>query len=66
MFITGEPIKKLNGGGGLEGKGGHVLKDATSHGLYDRVWPPHTIERRGGRLPVCELGGHSNDRHALT
>ena len=27
-----------------------MLKDATSHGLYDRVWPPHTIERRGGRL----------------
>ena len=25
-----------------------MLKDTTSHGLYDRVWPPHTIERRGG------------------
>jgi len=35
--------------GGEEGeKGGHVLRDPTSRGLYARVWPPHTSERRGG------------------
>jgi len=25
-----------------------VLRDPTSRGLYVRVWPPHTSERRGG------------------
>jgi len=25
-----------------------VLRDTTSRGLYVRVWPPHTSERRGG------------------
>ena len=38
--------KAVSGGG--EGKGGHVLRDPTSRGLYVRVWPPHTSERRGG------------------
>jgi len=33
-----------------------VLEDTSSHGLYDRVWPPHTIERRGGG-GGCEQGG---------
>ena len=35
-----------------------MLKDTTSHGLCDRVWPPHTFEwpgRGGGR--GCEQGG---------
>jgi len=27
---------------------GHVRKDTARHGLCDQVWPPHTIERRGG------------------
>jgi hypothetical protein len=26
-----------------------VLRDTTSRGLYVRVWPPHTSERRGER-----------------
>ena len=25
-----------------------MLRDPTSRGLYVRVWPPHTSERRGG------------------
>ena len=25
-----------------------MLRDTTSRGLYVRVWPPHTSERRGG------------------
>ena len=29
-------------GGGEREKGGHVLRDTTSRGLYVRVWPPHT------------------------
>ena len=35
-----------------------MLKGTTSHGLCDRVWPPHTFEwpgRGGGR--GCEQGG---------
>ena len=32
-----------------------MLKDTTSHGLCDRVRPPHTIERRGGG-GSCEQG----------
>ena len=24
-----------------------MLRDTTSRGLYVRVWPPHTSERRG-------------------
>ena len=40
MFITIGP--------GEREKGGHVLRDTTSRGLYVRVWPPHTSERRGG------------------
>ena len=34
----------------------HVLRDTTSRGLYVRVWPPHTSERRGGG-GGCEQGG---------
>ena len=33
-----------------------MLKDTTRHGLCDRVWPPHIIERRGGG-GGCEQGG---------
>ena len=40
--------KKAVSGGGEREKGGHVLRDTTSRGLYVRVWPPHTSERRGG------------------
>ena len=40
--------EKAVGGGGEREKGGHVLRDTTSRGLYVRVWPPHTSERRGG------------------
>ena len=25
-----------------------MLRDTISRGLYVRVWPPHTSERRGG------------------
>ena len=39
--------KAVSGGGERE-KGGHVLRDTTSRGLYVRFWPPHTSERRGG------------------
>jgi len=44
------PMKKLCAGGGEREKGGHVLRDTTSRGLYVRVWPPRTSasERRGG------------------
>ena len=38
--------EKAVSGGGRGGKGGHVLRDPTSRGLYVRVWPPHTSERR--------------------
>ena len=40
--------EKAVSGGGEREKGGHVLRDTTSLGLYVRVWPPHTSERRGG------------------
>ena len=41
--------KAVSGGGERElEKGGHVLRDTTSRGLYVRFWPPHTSERRGG------------------
>jgi hypothetical protein len=40
--------EKAVSGGGEREKGGHVLRDTTSRGLYVRVWPPHTRERRGG------------------
>ena len=40
--------EKAVSGGGEREKGGHVLRDPTSRGLYVRVWPPHTSERRGG------------------
>ena len=43
----------MNGGAERE-NGGHVLKDTTSRGQCVRVWPPRTIERRGGG---CEHGG---------
>ena len=33
-----------------------MLRDPTSRGLYVRVWPPHTSERRGGG-GGCEQGG---------
>ena len=39
--------EKAVSGGGEREKGGHVLRDTTSRGLYVRVWPPHTSERRG-------------------
>ena len=29
-----------------------MLRDTTSRGLYVRVWPPHTSERRGGGYVV--------------
>ena len=29
-----------------------MLKDTASCSLCDRVWPPHTIERRGGGVVV--------------
>ena len=45
--------KAVSGG---EEKGGHVLRDTTSRGLYVRVRPPHTSERRGGG-GGCEQGG---------
>ena len=38
--------EKAVSGGGEREKGGHVLRDTTSRGLYVRVWPPHTSERR--------------------
>ena len=34
--------EKAVSGGGEREKGGHVLRDTTSRGLYVRVWPPHT------------------------
>ena len=40
--------EKAVSGGGEREKGGHVLRDTTSRGLYVRFWPPHTSERRGG------------------
>ena len=40
--------EKAVSGGGEREKGGHVLRDTTNRGLYVRVWPPHTSERRGG------------------
>jgi hypothetical protein len=40
--------EKAVSGGGEREKGGHVLRDTTSRGLFVRVWPPHTSERRGG------------------
>ena len=40
--------EKAVSGGGEREKGEHVLRDTTSRGLYVRVWPPHTSERRGG------------------
>ena len=40
--------EKAVSGGGEREKGGHVLRDTTCRGLYVRVWPPHTSERRGG------------------
>ena len=40
--------EKAVSGGGEREKGGHVLRDTTSRGLYVQVWPPHTSERRGG------------------
>ena len=38
MFITVGPMKKAVSG--EREKGGHVLRDTTSRGLYVRVWPP--------------------------
>ena len=43
-------------GGGERKKGGHVLRDTTSRGLFVRIRPPHTSERRGGG-GGCEQGG---------
>jgi hypothetical protein len=36
---------------------GHVLKDTTSHGLYERVWSPYTSDRRGGGKVVSKEVG---------
>ena len=35
--------EKAVSGGGEREKGGHVLRDTTSRGLYVRVWPPHAV-----------------------
>ena len=51
--------EKAVSGGGEREKGGHVLRDPTSRGLYVRVWPPHTSERRGGG-GGCEQGSSSS------
>ena len=49
MFIKYyRTYEKAVSGGGEREKGGHVLRDTISRGLYVRVWPPHTSERRGG------------------
>jgi len=58
VFITVGPIKEAVSGGGEGENGGHVLKNTTSNGLCVRVWPPHTIEWRGG-------GGGALKFHAL-
>ena len=50
-------MKNLRAGGGMREKGGHVLKNTTSRGLCGRVWPPHTIERRGGGGVVSKKVG---------
>jgi len=42
-------------GGGEREKGGHVLRDTTSRGLYVRVWPPHTSERREDSMSLQPL-----------
>ena len=34
--------EKAVSGGGEREKGGHVLMDTASRGLYVRVWPPHS------------------------
>ena len=53
MFITVGPMTK-----GEREKGGHVLRDTTSRGLYVRVRPPHTSERPGeGEVVSKEVGG---------
>ena len=52
MFITIGPMKKLGGGGEEGEKGGHVLRDPTSRGLYalggvsDPRRPPETLRKR--------------------
>ena len=38
-----------------------MLRDTTSRGLYVRVWPPHTSERRGGG-GGCEQEGWQGAR----
>ena len=48
LYYYCRTYEKAVSGGGEREKGGHVLRDTTSRGLYVRVWPPHTSERRGG------------------
>ena len=52
--------EKAVSGGGEREKGGHVLRDTTSRGLYVRFWPPHTSERRGGGRVVSKKVGPGN------
>jgi len=45
-----------------------VLRDTTSRGLYVRVWPPHTSERRGGgggAIKVYSIPGIFGDTSEL-
>ena len=39
--------EKAVSGGGEREKGGHVLRDTTSRGLYGRVWPPPLVSGAG-------------------
>ena len=54
--------EKAVSGGGEREKGGHVLRDTTSRGLYVRVWPPHTSERRGGGGGCEQEGWQGGER----
>ena len=48
--------KAVSGGGEGKGRTCATVKDTTSRGLFVRVRPPHTSERRGGG-GGCEQGG---------
>ena len=42
-----------------------MLRDTTSRGLYVRVWPPHTSERRGGGGGCEQEGWQGGEGRAM-